>query len=214
MHALVVDDDPIYRSLISFVFKELTEIDRFSAASSVAEALEIAAKEKPDFCALDWMLADGEGIELGRRILALQPHTKLTLLTAFPSRELPRELVAAGFSGYVDKTASVERVKEAFQEVIRGGMFFASTVAPWNQPVTPSFEPDRISNVPRDRLTPRELEIVALVANGQMSKEIAFRLGLSARTVDKHRANILRKVGVNDVASLTRWCMRVGILSE
>ena len=122
--------------------------------------------------------------------------------------------MAAGFSGYVDKSASVERVKEAFEEVLRGGMFFASTVAPGSSTQSSVPSSDRISSVGRDRLSPRELEIVALVANGFMSKEIAYRLGLSARTVDKHRSNILRKVEVSDVASLTRWCLRVGILHE
>ena len=122
--------------------------------------------------------------------------------------------MAAGFSGYVDKSASVERVKEAFEEVLRGGMFFASTVAPGISTQSSVPSSDRISSVGRDRLSPRELEIVALVANGFMSKEIAYRLGLSARTVDKHRSNILRKVEVSDVASLTRWCLRVGILHE
>lgn len=214
MRALIVDDDPIYRSLILMVLRSIGKFDEIEEASSVGQALELVESFNPDFCAIDWMLEDGEGIDLGRQILRLFPSIKMTLITAFPTKELPRDLIRAGFSGYVDKSASVDRVKDAICEVIGGGMFFASSVAPFSNPPISANDSVLKDSVSPDRLSPREREIVVLVAVGKMSKEIAFELSLSPRTVDKHRANILRKLELHDIASLTRWCIRVGLIQE
>lgn len=215
MRALVVDDDPTYRTLMVLIINNIGGFDSVREAATAEEAIKLAEELTPDFCAIDWMLEDSEGIALGTDLLRINAKMKMALITAFPTKELPRDLIRAGFSGYVDKSASIDRVAEAIREVIGGGMFFASTVAPVSRPpIAPNVEGDPAASISPDRLSPREREIVVLVASGQMSKEIAFSLGLSPRTVDKHRGNILRKLGLHDVASLTRWCLRVGLLNE
>lgn len=212
MRALIVDDDPIYRGLILMILRNIESITDIYEAASIKEAEVVATRIKPEFCAIDWMLEDGEGIALGARLLADFPDLKMILVTAFPTKELPRDLIRAGFSGYVDKSASVDRVKEAVCEVLQGGMFFASTIAPQsNPPLTPN-EIAIDNSVSLNVLSPRERQIIVLVANGKMSKEIAIEFNLSPRTVDKHRANILRKLNLHDIASLTRWCVRVGLV--
>jgi DNA-binding NarL/FixJ family response regulator len=109
----------------------------------------------------------------------------------------------------VDKTEPIEYVLSAVETVRAGGMFFASRVRAKTGGV--QSEVKRPLDVP---LTEREQEIARLVAAGQMSKEIAARLNLSVRTVEKHRANIMEKIGVREVASLTRWCIQVGLVDS
>jgi len=114
-----------------------------------------------------------------------------------------------GVNGYVDKTEPIEYVLSAVETVRSGGMFFASRVRAKGGTVTTFAGTRPPLDVP---LTPREQEIARLVAAGQMSKEIASKLNLSVRTVEKHRANIMEKVGVREVASLTRWCIQAGLV--
>ncbi|GAB5561954.1 MAG: response regulator transcription factor [Synoicihabitans sp.] len=214
MLALIVDDDPIYRKLASLILRDISQITEILEADSCAAARNIVQTSTPSFCAIDWMLDDGEGTHLGREIRAIFPAVQLVLLTAFPSKELPRELIGAGFGGYIDKSSSVDRVKEAFESVISGGMFFASTVPPHAAVAGSSSGATFSTAVQPGSLTPREREITAMVAKGKMTKEIAYELKLSPRTVDKHRSNILKKLEIGDVASLTRWSLRVGLIEE
>jgi DNA-binding NarL/FixJ family response regulator len=131
------------------------------------------------------------------------------VITAHPSERLPADLMVLGVNGYVDKTEPIEYVLSAVETVRSGGMFFASRVRAkggTNPALSGSRPPLPIP------LTDREQEIARLVAAGQMSKEIAAKLNLSVRTVEKHRANIMEKVGVREVASLTRWCIQAGLV--
>jgi DNA-binding NarL/FixJ family response regulator len=135
---------------------------------------------------------------------------KILVITAHPSERLPADLMVLGVNGYVDKTEPIEYVLSAVETVRSGGMFFASRVrAKGGTGGLPVPRPPL--EVP---LTEREQEIARLVAAGQMSKEIAAKLNLSVRTVEKHRANIMEKVGVREVASLTRWCIQAGLVDS
>lgn len=171
--------------------------------------LEFCLREKPDLLVVDLMLPDLNGMEIAREVRRAVPDTKILVITAHPSERLPADLMALGVNGYVDKTEPIEYVLSAVETVRNGGMFFASRVRAKGGTV-PGFASTRPPlEVP---LTEREQEIARLVAAGQMSKEIAAKLNLSVRTVEKHRANIMEKVGVREVASLTRWCIQAGLV--
>jgi DNA-binding NarL/FixJ family response regulator len=158
---------------------------------------------------VDLMLPDINGMEIAREVRRAVPDMKILVITAHPSERLPADLMVLGVNGYVDKTEPIEYVLSAVETVRSGGMFFASRVrakggGAGGLPITRT-----PLEVP---LTEREQEIAKLVAAGQMSKEIAAKLNLSVRTVEKHRANIMEKVGVREVASLTRWCIQAGLV--
>jgi DNA-binding NarL/FixJ family response regulator len=155
------------------------------------------------------MLPDLNGMEIAREVRRVLPDTKILVITAHPSERLPADLMALGVNGYVDKTEPIEYVLSAVETVRGGGMFFASKVrAKGGGNLSVVRKP---MDVP---LTEREQEIAKLVARGQMSKEIAASLNLSVRTVEKHRANIMEKIGVREVASLTRWCIQTGLVDD
>ncbi|MBP6508824.1 MAG: response regulator transcription factor, partial [Opitutaceae bacterium] len=128
-----------------------------------------------------------------------------------------------GVNGFVDKTEPLNYVLQAVETVMKGGMFFAANVAPkagadgaTGRMVTrpaPAGQPPPAapSLAAGNTLSPREIEVARLVTEGLSSKEIASQLGLSVRTVEKHRANIMDKLGVREVASLVRYCVQAGI---
>ena len=200
----------MFRQLILLTLGKVKDIQVVGEFGLGKPGLEFCLREKPDLLVVDLMLPDTNGLEIAREVRRQLPEMKILVITAHPSERLPAELMVLGVSGYVDKTEPIEYVLSAVETVRNGGMFFASRVrgkggAGAMLPSRPPLE------VP---LTAREQEIAKLVAAGQMSKEIAAQLNLSVRTVEKHRANIMEKVGVREVASLTRWCIQAGLVDS
>jgi DNA-binding NarL/FixJ family response regulator len=188
--------------------KDLQVIGEFGLGKP---GLDFCLREKPDMLVVDLMLPDINGMEIARALRRAVPDMKILVITAHPSERLPADLMTLGVNGYVDKTEPIEYVLSAVETVRSGGMFFASRVRGKGGTITNFGGTPPPLKVP---LTEREQEIARLVAAGQMSKEIAATLNLSVRTVEKHRANIMEKVGVREVASLTRWCIQAGLVDS
>ena len=194
-----------------------------AAFDSGKEGLEYCLRTKPDLLAVDLFLPDLHGLEIVREVRARLPATRILVLTGHPDGDLPARLVAQGVHGFVDKAAPLSYIMQAMESLMEGGMFFASHVPP--KGATPSAQaalpkvvagarsdPEALSLEAVKVLSAREIEVARLVAEGFSSKELAARLGLSVRTVEKHRANIMEKVGVHEVASLVRWCVQTGLV--
>lgn len=199
----------MFRQLILLTLgkvKDLQVIGEFGAGRT---GLDFCLKEKPELLVVDLMLPDINGMEVAREARQALPDIKILVITAHPSERLPADLMALGVNGYVDKTEPIDYVLSAVETVRSGGMFFASRVRARGGAGGGNAVARPVMQIP---LTEREQEIARLVAAGQMSKEIAAKLNLSVRTVEKHRANIMEKIGVREVASLTRWCIQVGLL--
>ena len=160
-----------------------------------------------------------------KEVRAKLPATRILVLTGHPDGDLPARLIGQGVHGFVDKEAPLSYVLQAVESVMSGGMFFTSHIPPTatvsgrkaGPKVQPSVKtgPDSPAVAAVERaLSMRELEVARFVAEGSSSKEIASRLDLSVRTVEKHRANIMDKIGVREVASLVRWCVQYGIVKR
>lgn len=174
---------------------------------------------------VDLFLPGMHGLEIVKVVREKLPATRILVLTSHPDGELPSQLIRQGVHGFVDKTAPLNYVLQAVESVMKGGMFFAANVPPkpgaagehsavarpsprdQPPPATPSLAVAKI-------LTPREIEVARLVSEGLSSKEVASQLNLSVRTVEKHRANIMDKLGVREVASLVRYCIQAGIVKS
>ena len=193
LRVALIEDETMFRQLILLTLGKVKGIAVVGEFGLGKPGLDFCLKDKPDMLVVDLML----------------PDMKILVITAHPSERLPAELMSIGVNGYVDKTEPIEYVLSAVETVRAGGMFFASKVRAKGGGRSGLSAPAKPLDVP---LTEREQEIAKLVAAGQMSKEIAAQLNLSVRTVEKHRANIMEKVGVREVASLTRWCISVGLV--
>ena len=197
-------------------FRELLRVElirRFTPAklldfSDGNEGLAACLANPPDLLIIDLYLRDQDGRDVIRELRARNIQTRILVLTAYPEANLPAELVALGVAGFVDKNSPLEQIDRAVQRVLDGGMFFSAAVPPpvpslSGEPTVPRTAPSTLSE--------REREVVRLVARGMPSKEIAGALGLSMRTVEKHRSRILSKLGLHDMPTLVRWCLRNGL---
>ena len=209
IRVVLIEDETMFRQLILLTLGKVKGIQVVGEFGLGKPGLDYCLREKPDMLVVDLMLPDTNGLEIARELRRSVPEMKILVITAHPSERLPADLMAIGVNGYVDKTEPIEYVLSAVETVRAGGMFFASRVRAKSGGVQAGVKPPL--DVP---LTEREQEIARLVAAGQMSKEIAARLNLSVRTVEKHRANIMEKIGVREVASLTRWCIQVGLVDS
>ena len=210
LRAVLIEDETMFRQLILLTLGKVKDLQVIGEFGLGKPGLEFCLREKPDMLVVDLMLPDVNGMEIAREVRKALPETKILVITAHPSDRLPADLMVLGVNGYVDKTEPIEYVLSAVETVRNGGMFFASRVRAKGGNAQGGLIVTRpVLQVP---LTEREQEIARLVAAGQMSKEIAASLNLSVRTVEKHRANIMEKVGVREVASLTRWCIQAGLV--
>ena len=211
LRAVLIEDETMFRQLILLTLGKVKGLQVVGEFGLGKPGLDFCLREKPDMLVVDLMLPDLNGMEIAREVRRALPETKILVITAHPSERLPAELMALGVNGYVDKTEPIEYVLSAVETVRGGGMFFASRVRAKGGSAASLTGVRRPIDVP---LTDREQEIARLVAAGQMSKEIAAKLNLSVRTVEKHRANIMEKIGVREVASLTRWCIQAGLVDD
>jgi DNA-binding NarL/FixJ family response regulator len=208
LNFVLVDDTATFRDLLKESLQRRFNSVVIRDYGQGSDALAACLQTPPDLLIADLYLRDMDGRDIVRRLRVASQSTKVVMLTAHPEGNLPAELVSLGVAGFVDKNSPLEQIDRAVQCVLEGGMFFSATVPP---PV-PSLEEEPVMpRIGADSLSEREQEVVRLVARGLVSKEVADRLGLSTRTVEKHRARILAKLGLHDIPNLVRWCLRNGL---
>ena len=208
IRTVIIEDEIMFRQLILSTLGQMKNLEVIGEFGLGQAGLDCCLQKKPDLVVVDLILPDLHGLEIAAAIRRAVPEMLILVLTAHPSEQLPADLLALGVSGYVDKSEPVAYVLDAIKTICRGGMYFATHVG-----AKRGASAGPVARRPLDvALTPREQQIVRLIAAGQVSKEIAQTLGLSLRTIGKHRENIMRKVGVHEVASLTRWCIKVGLM--
>lgn len=206
---VLVDDTATFRGLLKDALQRQFQPKELLDFGDGRDALAACLAAPPDLLIADLYLRDMDGRDIVRALRQKGITTRVVILTAHPEAQLPAELVSLGVAGFVDKNSPLEQIDRAVQCVLDGGMFFSATVPP---PVPSSLASEpALPRVGAEILSEREREVVRLVARGLVSKEVAEQLGLSARTVEKHRARILAKLGLHDVPMLVRWCLRNGL---
>lgn len=206
---VLVDDTATFRGLLRDALQRRFQPQSLLDFGDGREALAACLAAPPDLLIADLYLRDMDGRDLVRTLRQRGIGTRVVMLTAHPEAQLPAELLSLGVAGFVDKNSPLEQIDRAVQCVLDGGMFFSATVPP-PVPSSMASEPS-LPRLGAEVLSDREQEVVRLVARGLVSKEVALQLGLSTRTVEKHRARILAKLGLHDVPTLVRWCLRNGL---
>jgi len=202
---LVVDDHTIFRQGIVSLLNATEGVEAVAEAGSGSAAVGLAKDLKPHVILMDVSMPDMDGIEAARRIRAAGVDARVILLTMHGGSELLELASDSGIRGFLLKNDAFSDLLYAIKAVVRGERFVSSSLAetPGERQVAP------VSPSP---LTHREAEIVALIADGLTSKEIAERLVISVKTVETHRANVMEKLGVKNVPELVRYAIRVGII--
>ncbi len=196
---MIVDDHPLWRNSLRQVLEHKKAATIVAEASNGTEALEIARKVKPDVIVMDMDLPNMNGVEATTKLIAERPDTKVLFLSALDTRDKVLEAVEAGASGYLIKTASPDEIANAVRRVHQGEAVFAPSLA---RAVLDEFR--RLSTggdrrgKPLDTLTPREREVLKLMAEGRSNRAIGERLHLSSKTVEAHVASIFIKLGLQE----------------
>ena len=210
MNVVLIEDETLVRQMLRSTVQKAGGLNVVAEFGDGREALEYCLREKPPMVICDLNLPGMHGLDVIRGLRDKIADIRILVLTGSTDGELPARFVALGVQGYVDKTKPLNYLVQAVQEVAAGGLYFAAKtkLVPGN--TSPTTPPPVQAGA--DPLSPREIEVAQLVASGNSSKEIASDLNLSVRTVEKHRANIMDKIGVRDVASLTRYCIQHGLV--
>ena len=208
---LLVDDHPLVREGIRSCLHPHKQLEIVGEAADGREALAKAKELNPDIVLMDINLPRTNGLEATRLLRREAPQTRVLILTVHNNKEYVLQIVRAGARGYVLKDTSPGELVQAIEQVNRGEAFFSADVARFvlNDYVTSSGR--RKSG--EEELSDREREVLALIAEGYSNKSIASKLGLSVRTVETHRARIMRKLNTHSTAGLTKFAISQGMAS-
>ena len=207
---LVADDHPLVRSGLRQVIDREPDLAVVAEAADGAEAVERALAEEVDLAILDVAMPRLTGLQAAEELARRRPETVIVMLSMYDNEQYLLAAVRAGASGYLLKSVADEQVVAACRAVLRGERFlYPSTASARTRKYLEQLDQGEVA--PRDVLTRREGEVLKLVAEGRSSKEIAATLVISTKTVDRHRANIIEKLGVRDRVGLTRYAIREGL---
>jgi len=205
---LLADDHPMVRRGLRMVLDAEPDIEVVAEAGDGAEAVQLATAGEVDLAVLDVAMPRMTGLQAAAELKRRKPELRTLMLSMYDSEQYFFEALKAGASGYVLKSAADRDLVEAVRSAMRGEPFLYPAA------VTALIRDylERGDAAPEDPLTPRELEIVKLVAEGYSSDQIAEALVISRKTVEHHRSHILEKLGMRDRVELTRYAIRRGLV--
>jgi DNA-binding NarL/FixJ family response regulator len=204
---LLADDHALVRHGLRMVLNAAPDLEVAAEAGDGAEAVELGLSEDVHLAVLDVMMPRRTGLQAAAELSRRRPELKLLMLSMHDSEQYLFEALKAGASGYVLKTAADRDLVEAVRAAMRGEPFlYPAAVTALIRDYLARGE------TPAGPLTPRELEVLKLIAEAYTSDQIALELTISRRTVDRHRENILAKLGMRDRVELTRYAIRRGLI--
>jgi DNA-binding NarL/FixJ family response regulator len=204
---LLADDHTIVRQGLKLILSAHADMQVLAEAANGREAVEFAAKLHPDIVLLDVAMPEVNGIDATRQMVAANPRIRILVLSMHKESVYVREILRAGARGYILKDAIDTELLTAIRSVARGDGYVSPAVS---GALLNDFRANAAS--PVDLLTPREREVLQLIAEGKTNKEIATRLNLSVYTVDSHRGKVMEKLNLHSTGELVRFAIKQGIV--
>jgi len=210
---LLVDDHNLFREGLKMIIRRDSGFVVVAEAKDADEGLLAALRVKPDLALLDISLPGRGGIDLARELHVKLPALRIIMVSMFSRPELVTEAVEAGASGYVNKGSTPETLLHGIRAVADGQFYLDGAVSQELVTILGDKGAGRgETNSEYGRLSPREQEVLRMIAEGIPSRTIAERLFISAKTVENHRANILRKLGLKTTVDLVKYAARIGLI--
>lgn len=212
---LLAEDHAIVRQGLCVLLDADGHIRIVGQARNGREAVKLAATLQPDVILMDIAMPELNGLEATRQILAANPKAKVIILSAHSEEIYVDRMIEAGVAGFIEKRMSAEFLTKAIGEVAEGRSYYSPAIARrlQNNPPRRRNRLDRLQADPR-RLTSRETEVLQLVAEGMANKQVAATLGISVKTVEKHRQRVMDKLNIHETAGLTRHAISAGIIGN
>ncbi|MEM9086578.1 MAG: response regulator transcription factor [Pseudomonadota bacterium] len=201
--AIIADDHAIVRQSLSGILADIGNIEIVAEASNGIETIALVKEHSPELLLLDAAMPLARGIQVYGEARRWSPDTRVIVITGFTSVSMLADWLSAGVDGLFLKSADPEEMRRGFLHVLAGGKFVAEEVS------------ERLAAEPqREELTDREREVLDLIAAGHQNNAIGEKLFISPKTVEKHRASLMAKLGVNSVSALLTYALREGLLDE
>jgi DNA-binding NarL/FixJ family response regulator len=211
LRILIADDHEVARKGIRSILETHPGWEVCGEARDGREAVELAAQLKPDVLLIDIGMPNLNGLDAARQIMGSAPDVNILILTIHDSEQVVREVLAAGARGFLLKSDAGRDLIAAVEALQNRRTFFTSKVS--QMMLDGYLHPHKDSSENEERiLTPREREVIQLVAEGKTTKEIANTLSLSVKTAETHRTNLMRKLDLHSIADLTLYALRNGIV--
>jgi DNA-binding NarL/FixJ family response regulator len=209
---LIADDHEIIRFGISTFLSSSEDIEIVGEASTGEECLQLFQETHPDICILDIGMPDKDGIETAKEIRGFKEETKILILSMHINEDILREALEANVNGYLLKNTEKADLLHGIRAIIKGQQVFSD---PISDLMKESFlnRTNQSKNFDYQEITKREQEILQLIVDGLTSKQIAEKLYISPRTVDTHRANLMEKLDLNNIADLVRYAIQNNLVS-
>ena len=210
IRVLLVDDHKLVRAGFRALLQSLPSVEVVAEASDGREALNLIGQHAPDVVLIDIGMAGLNGLEAAARIRKNFARVRVVILSMHANEEYVVQALRTGASGYLLKDAATTELDLALRAVVRGESYLSPAIS---KKVTDSYLA-RVEAGPTasEQLTPRQREILQLIAEGNSSKDIAVVLGLSVRTVETHRAQLMDRLDIHDVPGLVRYALRTGMV--
>ncbi len=212
---LLADDHRIVREGLRMLLEHVPDLEVIGEAATGRQAVDMARKLSPAVVVMDIAMPQLNGLEATRQILETCPLAKVIVLSAHADDAYVERVTTLGAAGYLIKQTSAQFLAEAIHAVHAGNTFFSPSIARQRQKQQ-TLALDRKGNPKTHavKLSQREVEVLQLVAEGYANKQIAAELGISAKTVEKHRDNLMQKLDIHETAGLTRYAISAGIIEN
>jgi DNA-binding NarL/FixJ family response regulator len=207
---LLADDHTLLRAGIRSLLEKMPGVEVVGEAADGREALNLVKTHLPNVVLMDIAMAGLNGLEATARIVRDHPNVRVIILSMHANEEYVLQTLRAGASGYLLKDAATAELELAIQAVARGDTYLSPAIS--RRVIEDYLGRTSGEKGPLEQLTPRQREILQLVAEGRSTKEIAFVLSLSVKTVETHRTQLMDRLGIHDVPGLVRHAMRMGLV--
>jgi len=210
---LLADDHTLVRQGFRALLEAEPDIEIVGEAETGRQAVRLAKKLRPDVVLMDIAMPLLNGLEATRQIIKELPGAKVLVLSSYNDDEYVHQLTEAGAAGYLLKEAVVADLVKAIREATKGRAFFSPAIS---KRLMDRYRETVVKGKPvrkrTDLLSPREAEVLQLIAEGNANKNIAAELNLSIKTVERHRQRLMNRLGIHDIAGLTRYAISKGVI--
>ena len=207
---LVIDDHTLIRAGISALLERMEHIEVVGEAGDGSEAIGLIEELTPDVILLDLELPGLSGFEVLEQTTANFPEIKVIVLSVHDAEEYAMRALQSGAAGYLPKSAASTELERAIDQVVRGEKYLPTAIAQ-NAPI--KSDGSEVPETLQLDLTPRQREVLTLIAEGYSTKDIARALGISVKTVETHRTQLMDRLNIHDVASLVRYAIKMKLVS-